>query len=246
MFTPCIKIPEAGNPYYNKAPKGYNPCILGNNDHGQRGKGLNVLPNCVGWATGRFAEIIGEPRCEYLGNTNACNYISTARKQGLKISKAPQAGGVMVWSGGPGGYGHVAVVEATIGTDTVVTSESEYYGAAFVVYTRRKSGGNWRQGCYWMDSTYKYLGCILNPSQKEEPVTYEQFKSFMDRYLAELAAKPADAWAEPAIEFCKENGIMVGDADGNFRPQSSVKREELAATLRGIFTLLLDLLKRVS
>lgn len=234
MFSPRLTLPEAGNPYYNRtASGGYNPCIAGNPK--TRVKGLDVLPNCVGYATGRFAEIIGEPRCEYLGNTNACNYITLARRQGLLISNAPTAGGVMVWSGGAGGYGHVAVVEATIGTDTVVTSESEYFGAAFVVYTRRRSGGNWRQGCYWMDSTYKYLGCIVNPGGKEDPVTYEQFCEYMNRYLAELAGAPADKWAEPAINFCKEKGIMVGDSSGNFRPQSPLKREELAAVLMSLF-----------
>ena len=233
-FKPCIKMPEAGDPYYNKTPQGYNPCILGNNDHGQRVKGLNVLPNCVGWVTGRFAEIIGEPRCEYLGNTNAANFIKLARKQGLKISKAPTLGGVMVWTGGTGGYGHVAVVEATIGEDTVVTSESEYYGLPFVVYTRRRDDGNWRKGCYWQDKTYKYAGCIVNPATEVKPVTYEQFVEYMNRYLAEQAAKPADKWAEPAIAYCKEKGIMVGDPDGNFRPQSGVRREELATVIANL------------
>lgn len=234
MFAARIKIPDAGNPYYNKIPTGYNPCILGNNDHGQRVKGLNVLPNCVSYATGRFAEIIGEPRCEYLGNTNAANYIALARKQGLKISKAPTLGGVMVWTGGSGGYGHVACVEATIGEDVVVTSESEYYGSPFVVYTRRRDEGNWRKGCYWQDKSYKYAGCIVNPATEVKPVTYEQFVEYMNRYLAEQAKAPADKWAEPAIAYCRENGLMVGDADGNFRPQSPVRREELAAVLSGL------------
>lgn len=232
MFPPRIKIPDNGNPYYNRIPKGYNPCILGNPN--TRVAGLNVLPNCTGYATGRFAEIIGEPRCQYLGDTNACNYISLARKQGLKISKKPVQGGVMVWSGGSGGYGHVAPVEATIGDDISVTSESEYFGKPFVVYTRKFGDGNWRDGCYWMDKSYKYLGCIINPATEEEPVTYDQFKEYMERYLKELADAPADAWALPAIAYCKQEGLMVGDADGKFRPQSAVRREELAAVLKGL------------
>ena len=231
-------MPEAGDPYYNKEPKGYNPCILGNNDKGQRVKGLNVLPNCVGWAVGRYNqayhEMVGGAGCDYLGNTNAANFITLARKQGLKISKAPTLGGVMVWTGGTGGYGHVAVVEATIGEDTVVTSESEYYGRPFVIYTRRRDDGNWRKGCYWQDKSYKYAGCIINPATEEKPVTYEQFVEYMNRYLAEQAAKPADSWAEPAIAYCKEKGIMVGDPDGNFRPQSFVRREELAAVIANL------------
>jgi len=249
-FTPQLKLPDAGDPYYNtKGSSGYNPCILGNNDKGQRVKGLNVLPNCVGYVVGRLNAIGQYGSCKYLGNTNAANFITLARKQGLQISKEPTTGGVMVWSGGKGGYGHVASVEAKIGTDIVITSESEYYGLPFVVYTRRRGNGNWRDGCYWMTNSYRFEGCIVNPAVKEEdPVTYEQFCTYMERWLKEnaevqfnllmrswlavAALKPADPWAEDAIAYCKEHGYMVGDASGNFRPQSFVKREELAAVVK--------------
>lgn len=235
-FTPQLVIPKAGDPYYNTIKSGgFNPCILGNNDHGQRVKGLNVLPNCVSYATGRFAAIIGAPECKYLGNTNACNFVALARKQGLQIATRPVVGGCMVWYGGTGGYGHVAIVELDLG-NRFLTSESEYYGKPFVTYQR--FGEDWRGGCYWMGRSYKFLGCIVNPAlqeKDEDDMTkeerYAEWLEFNARHEKELAQKPADEWAAPAIERVKKSGLMVGDPDGNFRPQSKIKREEVALIL---------------
>ena len=246
-FSPQLVIPAAGNPYYNtKKTGGYSPCILGNPKN--RNKGLNVLPNCVGYAVGRFNEIGGYGECKYLGNTNAANFIDLARKQGLIITQRPTLGGCMVWKGGSTAEGHVAIVELDMG-NRIMTSESEYYGKQFTIYQR--FGSNWRDGCYWMGNSYTYLGCITNPAVKEnDPLTYEQFCKYMTKWLEEngeiqfnlfmhawlaaLAQKPADAWAEEAIERVKETGLMVGDPSGNFRPQSYVKREELAQILSNI------------
>ena len=244
-FTPQLVIPKDGDPYYNtKSSDGYNPCIKGNPK--SRKPQLNVLPNCVGYATGRFNriyhEILGGSGCQYLGNTNACNYIALARKQGLTITQRPTLGGCMVWHGGDTGEGHVAIVEMDLG-NRIVTSESEYDGKAFTIYQR--FGTDWRSGCYWMGSSYTYLGCIKNPAVKQEEdmtkaeteqLVRDMFPELLAAYLAELAKEPADAWALPAIEYCRKTGMMVGDPDGNFRPQSPIKREEMASILKGLVT----------
>ena len=238
-FKPRLKIPEYGNPYYNRKPTGYNPCILGNNDKGQRVKGLNVLPNCVGYAVGRFNEVGGKGNCNYLGSKNPCDMISLARKQGLKITKEPVIGGAMVWSGGVGGLGHICNVEAII-ADTVIKSESEWYKLPFVVYSRKKGiDGNYRQGCYWMSARYRYEGCINNPYVKEEEelLPYDEFKKYMDQYLKELADKE-DTWATIPIAEVEKLGIMIGDPSGNFRPNSWVTRAELAQTAINIINFL--------
>lgn len=234
-FTPQLVIPAAGDPYYNtKSAGGYNPCILGNPQ--RREKNLNVLPNCVGYATGRFNAIGNYGSCKYLGNTNAANFVDLARRQGLLISQKPTPGGCMVWRGGSTGEGHVAIVELMMGS-RIITSESEYYGKPFTIYQR--FGSNWSDGCYWMGSSYKFLGCIVNPAMQEEEdkkVTYEEFCAFMERWLSDLAKQPADAWAQPAIDYCQMTGMMVGDDSGNFRPQSFMRREEVAAVLKGLMT----------
>lgn len=236
-FTPQLVIPKAGDPYYNTIKSGgFNPCILGNNDHGQRVKGLNVLPNCVGYVIGRFNAIGQYNACKWLaGQGNACDFIKIAKAQGLQIVTRPVVGGCMVWSGGPGGYGHVAIVELDLG-NRFLTSESEYYGKPFVTYQR--FGEDWRGGCYWMGRSYKFLGCIVNPAlqeKDEDDMTkeerYAEWLEFNERHEKELAQKPADEWAEQAIERVKKSGLMVGDPDGNFRPQSKIKREEAAVIL---------------
>ena len=240
-FTPQLVIPKDGDPYYNtKSSGGYNPCIKGNPK--SRKPQLNVLPNCVGYATGRFNAIGSWTDCRYLGNTNAANFITLARKQGLMVSQRPTIGGCMVWHGGNTGEGHVAIVEMDLG-NRIITSESEYYGKAFTIYQR--FGTDWRSGCYWMGSSYTYLGCIKNPAVKQEEdmtkaetekLIREMFPDLMAAFLAELAKEPADAWALSAIEYCQRTGMMVGDPDGNFRPQSPIKREEMASILKGLVT----------
>ena len=242
-FSPQLVIPDAGNPYYNtKKAGGYSPCALGNPKN--RNKDLNVLPNCVGYAVGRFNEIGDYGFIKWLAaKGDACDFIDIAKKQGLTVTQRPTPGGCMVWKGGQGGYGHVAIVELDLG-NRIVTSESEYYGKQFVIYKR--FGDGWKSGCYWMGASYTYLGCIKNPAVKPEEkdmtkaeteqLIRDMFPGLMAAYLADLAKQPADAWAQPAIDYCQNIGIMVGDPDGNFRPQSPVKREEMAALLKGLLT----------
>ena len=245
MFTPQFEIPEAGNPYYNTIKTGgYNPCILGNPKN--RNPELNVLANCVGYATGRFNEIGGYGRCKYLGNTNARNFIDVAKKQGLEISQEPTLGGVMVWDGGSKGLGHVAVVEYIYTgplAGHIITSESEYYGKQFLAVGRNNRDGDWRTGCKWMTSDYKYMGCIKNPAVKEEEEdmtkaeTESLIRAMVPQILEEIkeetAKKPADDWAKNAINMAIAKDIMGGYPDG-FHAQSNIRREEVAQVAANI------------
>ena len=64
----------------------------------------------------------------------------------------------------------------------------------------------------------------------------DELQEYMDKWLDDLAKKPADSWAVPAIEYCLKTRMMVGDDNGNFRPQSYLRREEMAAILKGLIT----------
>ena len=162
-FTPRLTKPTDKNKYYiRKADGGYSPCIAGKPQDGV----LTALANCVGWAVGRFNEIGGYGCCKYLGSTNAENFVTLAKSQGLTVQQKPTLGGVMVWSkgkvgNGADGAGHVAVVEQINGDGSVLTSESGYKYRVF--YTTKRSGTNWGQ-----NSDYTYLGCIVNPAVKED------------------------------------------------------------------------------
>ena len=153
--------PGAGNKFYiTKSKGGYSSCIQGSPTDSQ----CNVLANCVGYACGRFNEIIGSMKYPSL-NCNAENFIERARNTyGLEISPVPTLGGIMVWQkgatlSGNDGAGHVAIVEKIIDSNTIYTSESGYGSSAFWNSTRRNSNGRWGLG-----SGYTFRGCIVNPA----------------------------------------------------------------------------------
>ena len=158
MFTMRTSLPEKGNKFYNtKNSGGYSYCIVGK----PTCNGLNVLANCVGYACGRFNEIIGKMDYPYL-NCNAEDFIVRGKNCGLKVSDKPTLGGIMVWEGIGSLAGHVAVVEKIIDENTIYTSESGYESAYFWNSTRKRGNGNWGAG-----ANYKYIGCLINPSVKE-------------------------------------------------------------------------------
>lgn len=152
--------PSAGNKFYNTTSRGgYSQCIQGS----PTDTGCNVLANCVGYACGRFNEIIGSMKYPYL-NCNAENFIERAKKYGLTVVPYPTLGGIMVWQkgatlSGNDGAGHVAVVERIDGANKILTSESGYGSrTAFWNSVRTNSNGRWGVG-----SGYIFRGCIVNP-----------------------------------------------------------------------------------
>lgn len=152
--------PTSGNKFFiTKSKGGYSTCIQGSPTDSQ----CNVLSNCVGYACGRFNEIIGAMKYPSL-NCNAENFIERAKNTyGLEISSVPTLGGIMVWRkgtlSGNDGAGHVAVVEKIIDSNTIYTSESGYGGSAFWNSTRRNTNRRWGLG-----SAYTFRGCIVNPA----------------------------------------------------------------------------------
>lgn len=63
-------------------------------------------------------------------------------------------------------------------------------------------------------------------------LTYDQWKAYMERYQEEQANKAVSDWAQEAVDFVKAQGYMSGDTDGNFRPQSPITRQEVAAVMQ--------------
>ncbi len=152
--------PAKGNKFYTrKASGGYSTCIKG-----KPTDACDVLANCVGYACGRFNEIIGSMKYPSL-NCNAENFIERAKKTyGLQVVSYPTLGGIMVWAKGKAGVssdgaGHVAVVEKIIDKNTIYTSESGYNSKAFWNSTRKNTNGRWGMG-----SAYSFRGCIVNPA----------------------------------------------------------------------------------
>lgn len=166
MFKPRLTKPENGNPYYNRiATGGYSGAIAGK----PTDKGCNVLANCVGYAAGRFNEIIGKNKFVYFQYPpNAEDFYDTAIAAGLKVGSKPQLGAIICWAKGKtwtsaDGAGHVAVVEAIKSDGSIITSESGY-GCTNPFWTthRYRESGNWGAG-----TQYRFLGFIYQPETQQ-------------------------------------------------------------------------------
>lgn len=169
MFKPRFTIPEKGNPYYNtKKNGGYSEAIEGKPCEA----GLTVLRNCVGYAYGRFNEIVGAGKMVYLAPVNAEKFIQymNHKTKGVKSGMTPRLGACMVWQAGKtlngsDGAGHVAIVEQINADGSVITSESGYNAKkAFWTQRRDNSNGRWGEG-----KNFKFLGFIYNPAVTDEP-----------------------------------------------------------------------------
>ncbi|MDE7398977.1 MAG: CHAP domain-containing protein [Oscillospiraceae bacterium] len=156
-FTPRKTAPSATDKHWIKSTcGGLNECL--------KISGNSCLPNCVGYAWGRFYELTGEkPR---LSTGNAENwYDNTA--DGYKRSATPKLGAVACWRKGKAfnesdGCGHVAIVEEIKPNGDIVCSNSAYGGTRFYMKTYSKSAG-------YNDGALTFQGFILPPVDFEEP-----------------------------------------------------------------------------
>ena len=205
--------PQAGNKYYTrKASGGYNGAVKG-----KPTDACDVLANCVGYANGRFAEIIGKNKIEYQLVSNAENFIEHAKNYGLTVVDYPTLGGIMVWQkgntlDGSDGAGHVAIVERIDGANQIYTSESGYNSKPFWNSKRNNNNGRWGQ-----KDTYTFRGCIVNPAIGD--VHYEEPKP---------EPKP-----EPVVVEFKEgdtvivNGVGTSGSDGSGRKTGNFKDRKM-------------------
>lgn len=132
---------------------GYNYCIEIKNG--------SCLPNCVGYAWGRWRELLG--KYHNLSRNNAENWWGYTQ-DGYKRGQTPKLGAVVCWSKGrvgveSDGAGHVGIVEKITDSEVVV-SMSAYGGTRWFTRTFKK-------GSYDYNS-YKFQGFIYLPIEFEE------------------------------------------------------------------------------
>lgn len=151
-FSPRLTAPAWNNPYYiHRDGGGYNLCI--------KISGNDVLPNCVGYAYGRYLEEAGITAENNLPRCNAEDWLSMAKAYGFPTGTEPRVGAVVVWKRGQlwnskDGCGHVAVVEKVNADRSIVVSFSNYGGTRFVVSTIPAPYGITGQ---------QFIGFIYNP-----------------------------------------------------------------------------------
>ena len=162
---------------------GFNRCLIISSSTGA------VLPNCVGYAWGRFMEILGTAPA--LPNDNPTPNLSTSNAEdwygntsdGYERGQEPRLGAVICWRKGILGddpnvtgsdAGHVAIVEKINPDGSIITSESGYLSTkpeydpdnSSHFWTRtRENDGNWDQ-----PSPYVFQGFIYCPSVTGELV----------------------------------------------------------------------------
>lgn len=148
--------------YMTTSAGGWNTCIKGSPNKAD----ANVLANCVGYASGRFNEIINKARgtsgCTYKYlNCNAENFVERAVNAGLRTGSTPRRGAIMCWQKGSlassDGAGHVAIVEQVYDNNHVYTSESGYGGSYFWNSHRYNSNGRWGIGSGYSFRCFIYL-----------------------------------------------------------------------------------------
>lgn len=155
--------PSTDNKYFiQTAGGGYNKCIAGNpnNPYKRRPSTYFVMPNCVGYAYGRYLEYWGLTKAN-LPTCDAKNWYSQGKANGFKCSKTPTVGAVAVFSGGT--YGHVAFVEQVKSNGDILISESNWSHAYFANKTITKSSG------YMYCNGYYLVGFVANPNASAAP-----------------------------------------------------------------------------
>jgi surface antigen len=155
VFVRRTTAPSQTNKYYIKTTYGgYNRCILINSETG------SVLPNCVGYAWGRFCEEQNIHDCK-LSRGNAENWYGY--NDGYTRGQTPKLGAVICWHSTRSG-GHVAIVEKIYSNGMILTSNSAYNGSRFYKKTLHPPQ-------YFMGSSYDFQGFIYPDIEFTDPDT---------------------------------------------------------------------------
>lgn len=229
MRTSC---PNNNKYYIRQVSGGWNGAIQGYPTK----SGANVLSNCVGYANGRFAEIIGKNKIEYQLVSDAERFVEKAKAKGLQVVNYPTLGGIMVWQKGKiahsDGAGHVAIVERIDSANQIYTSESAYSGAAFYNSTRTNNNGRWGMG-----DKYKFIGCIVNPAigdvHYEEPKqdTYKVGTTYTTQVILKVRSGAGTNYSQVPYEKlttnAKANAYSSGANKGCLKAGTRVTCQEV-------------------
>lgn len=183
--------------YRHYTKRGYNYCIEINNG--------DCLPNCVGYAWGRWREILG--KYHNLSRNNAENWY--INDDGYKRGKTPKLGAIICFQkgkvhNGKDGAGHVAVVEEIKDNGVIVTSNSGYNSKRF-----------WLRELvppYSIGSGYTFQGFIYLPEEMIESNEKIYIVKKGDT-LSKIASKYGTTYQELAKynKISNPNLINIGD-----------------------------------
>ena len=79
----------------------------------------------------------------------------------------------------------------------------------------------------WVDNPAEWME-FKTMLEEDDDMSYEQFEQYMNRYLTERNAKPADAWAKPYIQEAIDAGAMSEVGGSIASPKGFITRQEVA------------------
>ncbi len=141
--------------YYHYTSGGYNYCIKVYDN--------SCLPNCVGYAWGRWRELLN--KYHNLSRANAEDWWNT--NDGYLRGSTPKIGAIICWQkgelgNGNDGAGHVGVVEEINSDGSILISNSAYKSTKFFLLTLKAPYNVW--------TNYQFQGFIYNPENYENDV----------------------------------------------------------------------------
>lgn len=243
-FTMRTTRPANNKNFITRGSGGWNTCIKGN----PRYQYADALANCVGYASGRFNEIINIARettgCTYTTlNCNAVGFKERAEAAGLKTGSTPRRGAIMCW-GKEGAAGHVAIVERVNNSNSVYTSESGWGSSAiFWNSTRSNNNGRWGIGAGYYFRCFIYLPDDVQkaidaeePTPTPQPTPSDKF-NIGDKvvingplYVSSTASSPAGHVSNRVTNITRKNPGSAHPynttGDLGWMDESSIKKYE--------------------
>lgn len=243
-FTMRTTRPANNKNFITRGSGGWNTCIKGN----PRYQYADALANCVGYASGRFNEIINIARettgCTYTTlNCNAVWFKERAEAAGLKTGSTPRRGAIMCW-GKEGDAGHVAIVERVNNSNSVYTSESGWGSSAiFWNSTRSNNNGRWGIGAGYYFRCFIYLPDDVQkaidaeePTPTPQPTPSDKF-NIGDKvvvngplYVSSTASSPAGHVSNKVTNITRKNPGSAHPynttGDLGWMDESSIKKYE--------------------
>lgn len=115
----------------------------------------------------------------------------------------------------------------------VVISHYESYQYGFGTGHVDPDGHWWcKYGVTMNDFRNDIYNLIQNRNKEEDDLDQNTFNQMANTWLSSLTTKPTSDWAKDAVQYCIDNGILVGDDNGNMMSQKFVSRQELAAIVQ--------------
>lgn len=187
-FIPRKTTPSISDLHWKiKSVGGYNKCVLGNSTESVLYS--SVLPNCTGYAYGRFMEILGSSSCK-LSLKNACTWYLNI-SDGYERGTVPRVGAVICWSQLKGA-GHVAIIEEVRSDGSILTSESGWFSGwanRFRTVERTNLDGRWGAA-----PDYIFQGFIYNPNCSEYATPKDTATSFVSEASSHIGEKASWTW----------------------------------------------------